>query len=258
MNRWPGIVIGLFVLAAAVTILQFFVRLWPASGWADTVLLILAVAAAIAALAKQLPVVNVTIAAGIAAGLGGIAHAINDVSGLPFGRFEFTTAFGPRLLGVLPIAILGIWATAALSARGVARVVLRNTRNHQHHGYQVIGLAVGLMTVFQALLIPYGAMVKGWWSATPVPILNLIGCGLVSLLIQVAITPMILDKFPGPRPPNFWPLAVWLALHVVLVTGLFIVGRSAEALLGLAVGGIITVLALRTGNRTVTQAASTT
>lgn len=258
MDWWLAFITGLFALGATVAGLRLFYPLLKNSGWSDALLLTLAFAAAIAALARQLPVLNVFFAAGIAAGIGGVAHAVNDVTGFPFGRFEFTNAFGPRLFGVLPLAMPGLWAVAALSARGVARIVLRNSRNHPYHGYHVIGTAVVLMIVFQFMLVPFGSTVKGWWSANPTPFLALITWSILSLAIQIVITPLLLDKFPGPRPPNFWPLAVWVALAGLLVTGLFVAGRLVEALLGVAVGGIILGLALRRGSGTVAQTAHIT
>lgn len=254
----PTVVVCLYAVTVMAAMLQFFSSARQNSGWLDAALLMLAVAANIAALAKQLPVINVVFAAGIAAGIGGVAHAVNDVTGIPFGRLEFSTAFGPRLLGVLPLAVPALWAMAALSTRGVARVTLRSSHTHPFHGYRVIGLAVILMIVLQAALDPFGAIVKGWWSASSSPVLNLASQTVLGLVIQVMITPLLLDKFPGPRPPNFWPLAVWLVLNSLLAAGLFVANRPVEALLTVATSGIIIGLALRTGNETVAQAARIT
>jgi len=251
-------VVGLFGVAVALTIVRLFLPLSQNSGWADGELLVLAIVASITALAKQLPVVNVVLAAGIAAGIGGVAHAVNDVTGLPFGRVEFTTVFGPRLLGVLPFAILGLCVVETLSARGVARVALQRWRDKPNHGYHVIGLAVVLMVVFHLAFNAFGSAVKGWWSQMSLPVVNTVSWGVLSLIIQVLITPLLLDKFPGRRPPNFWPLIVWIALNIILATGLFVADRLAEALLVSTVSGIIMALALRTGNGTVTPTARIT
>jgi hypothetical protein len=42
---------------------------------------------------------------------------------------------------------------------------------------------------------------------------------MLHLLIQVALTPLLLDKFPGQRPPNFRPLVVWAGFNVLLLAG---------------------------------------
>jgi len=245
--------LGLFAAVVLLAMLRLFVPLWENSGWPDAALLILATAATIAALANHLPVPNVLLAAGIAAGIGGMAHAINDVTGFPFGRIEFTTAFGPRLFGILPLAIPALWAIAALNARGVARLLLYRSRQHPRHGYRVIGVALVLMIAFHLALNPFVVTVKGWWTANPTPLAGLISWTVLSLAIQVAITPLLLDKFPTPRPPNFQPLFVWVALNGLLATGLFDAGRFVEALLATAVGAIIAMLAIRTGRGTVVQ-----
>lgn len=227
------------------------------SGPLDASLLILAVAASLTAWSKHLPMVNVLLAAGIAAGIGGAAHAVNDVTGFPFGKLTFHTSFGPRLLGILPVAMLGLWAVSTLVARGTARTVLRNWRHHPYHGFHVIGLSVVLMVIFQMALNSFGSSVTSWWSPIPTPIVNLLSTGAIGLLIQVIITPMLLDKFPGPRPPNFSPLAVWLTISGFFIAGLLLNKRLPEALLAGAVSGTMMALAMRSGNGTVTQPART-
>jgi uncharacterized membrane protein len=251
-------VIGLFSVAVALAVVRLFLPLSLNSGWADAGLLLLAVVASITALARQLPVVNVVFASGVAAGISGVVYAVNDVTGFPFGRIEFTTAFGPRAFGVLPLAMLGLWVVAALSARGVARLVLRGLRDKPNHGYHVISLAVVLMVIFQLALNPFGSVVKGWWSQTSQLVMNIVSWSVLSLAIQVFITPLLLDKFPRQRPPNFWPFIVWMALNLILATGMFVAAQSAEALLVTAVDGIITALALRSGNVTAAPTARIT
>ena len=248
---WQSGTLVLIGAAVILAILRLFVPLWKNSGWPDAALLVLTGAATVAALAKQLPATNIILAGSIAAGIGGIAHAVNNVMGIPFGKFEFTAAFGPRLLGVLPLAIPALWAIVALNARGVARLLLHNSRQHPRHGYRVLGLAMLLMTAFHLTLNPYASTVKNWWTASPTPFLNLTSLTALSLIIQVAITPLLLDKFPVPRPPNFRPLAVWITLNGLLAIGLFDAGLLAEALLATTVGVIIAVLALQTGRGTV-------
>lgn len=257
LNCWSG-TFGLFAAVVILAIVRLFAPLGENSGWLDAALLLLATAATVAALTNHLPAPNVLLAAGIAAGMGGMAHAINDVTGFPFGRIEFTAALGPRLFGVLPLAIPALWAIAALNARGVARLLLFRSRQHPRHGYRVIGLAIILMAAFHLALNPFALTVKGWWTANPTPLVGLASWTVLSLAIQVAITPLLLDKFPTPRPPNFQPLYVWVALNGLLAAGLFTAGRFAEALLATAVGAIIAVLALRTGRGTVAHTACRT
>ena len=217
---WRIRALALFGLAASLTTLQMFVPLGGSSGWPDAVLLTFAVVATIAAFAGQIPAPNVILAGGIAAGIGGIAHAVNNVTGLPFGRFEFKPEFGPRLVGVLPVAMPLIWAIAALNARGAARRLLFALRAHPRHGYHVIGLATLMTALLLAALDPFASHLKGWWTANPISLLNVASWTVLSLLIQIAMTPLLLDKFPIPRRPVRWPLGIWLILCGLICLGL--------------------------------------
>ena len=146
-------------------------------------------------------------------------HAVNDVLGLPFGRFEFRPAFGPRLLNVLPVATPILWAILALNARGTARRLLFAFRLHPQHGYHVIALATILMTVFHLVLTPFGVCVKCWWTINPEPLQNFASLTLLSLVIQIAMTSLLLDKFPVPRQPSRWPLWIWTILFFLMLLG---------------------------------------
>lgn len=219
-DLWPNAVLTAFGATLIFAALRLFIPLFPNSGWPDAALLILTTTATVAALSKQLPVLNVIFAAGIAAGIGGMAHAVNDVTGFPFGMFEFTTALGPRLLGILPLAIPAFWAIAALNARGVARLALHRSRAHPQHGYRVIVLSVLLMILLRLALEPFAVGVKIWWTATPTPLLALISSTLLSLMLQIAMTPLLLDKFPVPRPPNYWPLFVWAGINALMLVAI--------------------------------------
>ena len=119
-------------------------------------------------------------------------------------------------LAVLPLALPAIWGIAALNSRAVARLLLRSPRPHPRHGYRVIALSVLLMVAFHLALEPYAVSIQGWWTANPSPPLALFSWIFLSLAIQVAITPLLLDKFPTPRPPNYAPLFVWVGIHVLM------------------------------------------
>jgi hypothetical protein len=235
-------------LAGAVTTAGVVWAYFPrqaTSGWSDAVLLTLALGATVAALARHLPVQNILMGVGIAAALGGGAHAVNEVIGLPFGRFEFGPAFGPRWFGVLSPAIMGVWAATALTARGAARALLHNSRQHPRHGYRVVGLATLLGVLFMAGVNPVATQVKGWLEANPTPWLNLIGLAIVSLFIQIAVTAVLIDKFPGRRPPNFWPVLVWVCLEGWLA----VVLAGSKLWLEAAIPGAAAVVALALAGR---------
>jgi uncharacterized membrane protein len=231
-SRWADVAVVLFSVSVVLAISPFCGN----ARWPEDLLLVFAGVASVAALARQLPAPNVLMAAAVAAGIGGLAHAVNAVIGLPFGRFEFNTAFGPRLLGILPLAMPVIWLAVALVARGLARLLLHSSRRHPRHGWRVLGLATVLMMGFSFALEPFGA-VKDWWMPNPTPLLNVASWGGLGLMVQIAMTPLLLDKFPGPRPPNYHPLIVWAGLNgVVAMTLLGANAGVAGALAGLNVG----------------------
>lgn len=210
----------LFGAAVSLSAFQPFVPPLKNSGWPDAVLLAITAVATLAAFAGQLPVTNVFLAGTIAAAIGGILHAVNNVIGLPFGRFEFKPGFGPQVFDVLPVAMPVLWAVASLNARGVARRLLQHSRTHPRHGYHVIALAAGLMMIFQLTITPFAVMVKNWWTPDATPLLNLASWIVLSLIIQIAMTPLLLDKFPVPRPPNFSPVLVWVGMNLLMAPGL--------------------------------------
>ena len=150
----------LFGAAALLGAFQPFVTPLKNSGWPDALLLAITVVATLAAFAGQLPATNVLLAGIIAAVIGGILHAVNNVTALPFGRFDFEPGFGPQVFDVLPVAMPVLWAVASLNARGVARRLLQHSRTHPRHGYQVIALAACLMMIFQLVLTPFAVIVK--------------------------------------------------------------------------------------------------
>ena len=58
-------------------------------GWPEALLILLATAGTITALARQLPLQNVLLAAFVIALMGGAAHALGVMMGIPFGPFLF-------------------------------------------------------------------------------------------------------------------------------------------------------------------------
>src|SRR5215475_5535034 len=93
--RW--LVLGLFIAQWALV----WVRAWlfPAvlgasHRWPEGVLLVLAIAATLAWLTRQQPAQNVMLASIIITALGGAAHTLGALTGIPFGPFSFTVASG--------------------------------------------------------------------------------------------------------------------------------------------------------------------
>lgn len=215
----PGrLVVLLFAgLCGAATVNQFG-PFWAEPGWFYGVLVGVALLAAIGSLATVLPWPNVILAAGLAAFIGGMAEAISGATGLPFMRGEFTPEAGPLFLGLMPWWLPAMWAVIALAARGTARLALHRLRSHSHHGYRVLMLATGMAICTSIGVQEFAARSirvwppEAWWASGNV------GYAL-HLVIQIAITPLLLDKFPVARPANLWPGLVLMSIVLLVLSG---------------------------------------
>jgi len=237
---------AVFGLALAAACLPWVLPGKP--GWPEALLILLAAAGTITALARQLPLQNVLLAASGIALIGGAASALGAATGIPFGPFQFGAAMGPRLFKTLPWAMPLLWVVAVLNSRGVARLILRPWRKIRSYGFWLIGLTAALTTLFDLALDPFASRVKHCWLWMPTkfpltwqgaPLVNFSSWAAVTLLILAFATPALINKNPVRRPPDFHPLAVWLG--AILLFGV------ASALRGLwpaaTLDGVIAILA---------------
>ena len=188
-------------------------------GWLEALLLLLAAAATLAALARQLPVQNVLLAAAVIAIMGGAAHALGVKLGIPFGPFLFGVDAGPQLFKTLPWSVPLIWVVVILNSRGVARLILRPWRKVRTYGFWLIGVTAVLALLFDLAFDPFATRVEHYWlwlqtrfpsTWQGTPAVNFVSWTAVSLLILAFVTPALINKNPIRRSPDFQPLAVWL------------------------------------------------
>ena len=217
-------------------------------GWPEALLLSLATVSTITALARQLPMQNVLLAAFVIALLGGAVHALGVTTGIPFGPFLFGAEAGPQFFKTLPWAMPLIWVVAILNSRGVVRLILRPWRKIRSYGFWLIGLTAALTMLFDLTFDPFASRVKHYWLWVPTkfplpwqgaPLVNFFSWAVVALLMLAFVTPALINKNPARRAPDFHPLAVWLG--AILLFG------SASVLHGMweavVVDGTIAVLA---------------
>ena len=215
--------------------------------WPEALLILLATISSITALARQLPLQNVLLAAAVIALIGGAVHALGVTTGIPFGPFLFGVEAGARLFKTLPWMVPLIWVVAVLNSRGVVRLILRPGEKSDNYGFWLIGLTAGLTMLFDLAFDPFASRVKHYWLWMPTkfpltwqgaPLVNFPGWAIVALLMLAFVTPAFINKNPQRRAPDFHPLAVWLG--AILLFG------SASALHGMwaavALDGIIAVL----------------
>jgi uncharacterized membrane protein len=241
-----------FLLAAAFALVlaanAMSLELPGRPGWPEALLILLATVSTITALARQLALQNVLLAAFVIALLGGAVHALGVTMGIPFGPFLFGAEAGPQLFKTLPWAMPLIWVTAILNSRGVVRLILRPWRKIRSYGFWLIGLTAGLTMLFDLAFDPFASRVKHYWLWMPTkfpltwqgaPLVNFLSWAAVALLMLVFVTPALINKNPARRAPDFHPLAVWLG--AILLFGI------ASAMHGMwvavALDGAIAVLA---------------
>jgi putative membrane protein len=238
-----------FLLAAAFLAMLVAVGTKKDTNWPEALLLLLATASTLAALARQLPLQNVLLAALIIAVIGGAAHFLGAASGVPFGPFLFGSEIGQKFFAELPWAMPFIWIVAVLNSRGVARLVLRPWRKIRAYGFWLIGLTAVLTALFDVAFDPFAWFVRHYWiwretkmlvTWQGAPLSNFFGWFIVTLLMLAFVTPVLINKQLSKRSaPDFHPLAVWLGAILIFALGAALHG------LWLAVGAdvIISVVA---------------
>jgi uncharacterized membrane protein len=217
-------------------------------GWPEALLILLAATGTITALARQLPLQNVLLAAFVIALVGGAVHALGVTMGIPFGPFLFGVEAGPQLFKTLPWAMPFIWVIAVLNSRGVVRLILRPWRKLRSYGFWLIGLTAALTMLFDLAFDPFASRVKHYWLWVPTkfpltwqgaPLVNFLSWAAVALLMLMLVTPALINKNPARRVPDYHPLAVWLG--AILLFG--IVSAKHEMWPAVALDGAMAVLA---------------
>ncbi|MBU6410388.1 MAG: carotenoid biosynthesis protein [Verrucomicrobiota bacterium] len=244
-------------LALVLTAVCLPSRLQVHSEWPEAVLILLAAAATLSALARQLSLQNVVLVAFVTALAGGGVSALGATTGIPFGPFTFGPAIGPQLFKTLPWAVPLVWVVAVLNSRGLARLILRPWRKIRTYGFWLIGVTAGLTGLFDLALDPFASRVKHYWLWTPTPfpltwcgapLVNFMAWTVVSLLILAFVTPALINKQPRPKsPPDFHPLGIWLG--AVSFFGLAAARRGLwpEAVVDSAIAAATAFFALRGG-----------
>ena len=220
----------------------------------EVTLLLLATATTIFALERQLPMQNVLLVLAATSFIGGAAHTLGAISGIPFGQFTFTDELGPELFQRLPWAMPLIWIVVVLNSRGTARLILRPWRKTKTYGFWLIGLTAVLTVLFALALDPFASRIKNYWLWTPAkfpltwqgaPLVNFLSWGIVTLLILAVVTPALINKQLSRRgTPDFHPLCVWLGGILIFGIACAQNGLWPAASVDAAIGIIIIVFAI--------------
>lgn len=240
--------LGLFVVAIGFLIARQFSSQPSPSGTLDSLALILALVTTLVSLGSQLPAQNIALAAVIIAAIGGGIHALNTLTGIPFGLVNYTQASGPRLFGALAWFVPLWWIVAILSSRGVVRLILRPWRKTRTYGFWLIGITTALALLLELAFEPFATRVRDYWIWSPsklsvdwfgTPLSDFLGWLVATLLILAFSTPALMKRKPAKSGPDYYPLVVWLALNF-----LFIAGAISQHLLPAAIVSAIACAAV--------------
>jgi uncharacterized membrane protein len=245
---------GLFFLqAACVCATLGFGMSSQADRWPYGVLIVLASAALITALLRDLPGQNLIAIGVIACLIGGTVHTLNGLTSIPFGPCLYLHNAGQLLFPPLPWSLPILWLTVFLAARGCAQAVLGNLRGARNYGLWLSSLSTALILGFSLSLEAFAQRNSLWqWGITKLPltwysapVTNFLGWGLTGMLIVLFCMPFLLVKKPGPQRTDYLPLMVWSALQICLLVAAF----TAHQWRAVVVSGVLMILPAVAGLR---------
>ena len=169
----------------------------------------------------------------------GLVEYIGATTGWPFGNYTYTPAFGPQLVGILPLSIPLAWWVVIMPLYGLAR---SRARLGPVSTWVLIPFFVASSAVWVDLLLePVAWLKRGYWlwEATGlyygVPSQNFAGWfGTAAILTHGLLLAEVLTGKKILRPTPFSPRALTV-LVVVLVTfalGALVGGYWLGALFG--------------------------
>jgi Carotenoid biosynthesis protein len=252
-NRHANVVLSaLLVLGFAAEIVASAMAM-TIPGWLDAVVLGLAVAQALSALSRHLPLQNVLLASAIIAIAGGATDVLNTETNLPFGPVFFG-AIGPTYFHVPCVRPL-IWLIVIFNSRGVARLILRPWRKTKTYGFRVIGLTTLLAVVFELAFEPYAARLRHFWFWQPTkfpvdwygatePVF--LGWAIVTVLTLAFVTPLLINKqLSKSRGPDLHPLVSWTGALALFAVVTAINGLWPAAIVDVLAAAVVATFAIR-------------
>lgn len=144
--------------------------------------------------------------------LSGLVETVGTLTGFPFGVYHYTENFGPRLGGVLPLAIPLAWFVLVTNAILIVRPIFSLGRTAE-------ALVVGAMvTGIDWVMEPFAVRIKTYWywEHSEIPLQNYVAWFVVSFLLVRFLAPLA-------RPKEMLHLKPWIVLGSMLA--LFIVAR---------------------------------
>jgi len=222
---WAGI--GLVTVAFRLT--PAWAESLPLPGWftafvafcmrnGDFVSMLLACCHVYFSAVDRLGLQKARISAAIILVASGILETVGTLTGIPFGSYTYTDAFGPRIGGVLPLAIPLAWFVVVAGAN------LTLSQYWQGASRAPLAIATGAFALFfDFLMEPFAYAIRGYWiwAGNYVPPQNYFSWFIFSALMAW-ITPIHAkpSSKPDPRP----------AITLAIILGLFIAGRISHGI----------------------------
>lgn len=203
MRIFERVLFALFIagsVAGAVSLTQRQFLLPDCLSWADAILIFLAASNVLLAMARRDGWRDaLTSFAIIAVGSGAVA-TLGATTGRPFGPYEYTPFFGPRIAGVLPAALPLTWYIILASGHYLIFHWLKPASR------RLTAIAVASWaTLFDFVFEPFAACVKSYWvwQSPNIPPQNYLAWFLLAFLLA-RVAPWgrgPIDRF-DPRPPT--------------------------------------------------------
>ena len=223
----------LFLLTFVVVWTGLWLPLLPEikGQWLDGLLLILALAATLTQLARELPGQNVLQAAIIISASSTLVQILGSWTGFKPECFAIQNTIDSSRWSYWAGPML--WIVLMLTSRGTARLILSRWRTHPNYGYRLLGSTVGLMLLMELGLQVFATQVRAYWTWAPFggqrgwhsSLCHFVGFTLIAFFILLAVTPVLIDKKPHPPQPQSSGadgrlLALWLMVSVLFLTSL--------------------------------------
>jgi putative membrane protein len=189
---------------------------------------------AIVLLGATLSVVHAWLSRGRRTGLGVLLlvsatavvfEAVGLATGFPYGRYTYSDALGPTLLGV-PFLVPLAWLMMAWPSRVLAERLTRDVRDARRRTAR-IGVATAVFAAWDVVLDPQMVQAGYWTWAFPspglpgidtVPLTNLAGW-LLAGAVLMSLLDVLVDRTAAPGAPRIGESAPLLALGWMTLGG---------------------------------------
>jgi putative membrane protein len=152
--------------------------------------------------------------------VSGLVESIGTLSGFPFGNYTYTEAFGPRLFGLLPLAIPLAWWLVLMPVYRLLGLL------RQRSALVFVALVAIGVTAVDFVIEPVAVVIKGYWIWQDggfyygVPWTNFVGWILTAAVLTIGLNRILPKSDPFARPTtrqHAWLLILVLSFFMVVL-----------------------------------------